>query len=186
MLDAEAVQVRVWEFGTGRLNSKNKNRKVCNTHLLLKVKAAAEALKRLFAQSSHLQRSLSLFLSRSLQSAHLEYLVFKQEKDALPVGPVSSWRNKTLKGPKRRSSSPASQINTRTICYFTQVPESKSWTITFSTKRSGVCDGASLPPIQTGAFFILLPKIKQVSFSFNRPDQEIIPPIHQTKIKTTY
>lgn len=159
MLDAEAVQVRVWEFGTGRSNSKNTNRKVRNTHLLLKVKAAAEALKRLFAQSSHLQRSLSLFLSRSLQSAHLEYLVFKQEKDALPVGPVSSWRNKTLKGSKRRSSSPASQINTRTICYFTQVPESKT---------------GQLPSLLKDLGFVMvlhyLP-FKQVPFYFTPQDQ---------------
>jgi hypothetical protein len=122
-------------------------------------KAAAEALKMLFAQSSHLQRSLSLFLSRSLQSAHLENLVFKQEKDALPMGPVSSWRNKTLKGPKRLSSSPASQINTRTICYFTQVPESKT---------------GQLPSLLKDLGFVMvlhyLP-FKQVSFYFTPQDQ---------------
>lgn len=127
-------------------------------------KAAAEALKRLFAQSSHLQRSLSLFLSRSRQSAHLEYLVFKQEKDALPMGPVSSWRNKTLKGPKRLSSSPASQNNTRTICYFTQVPDSKTGQLPSLLKRSGVCDGAWLPPIQTGVFLFYSPRSNRCPF----------------------
>jgi len=45
MLDAEAVQLRV---GTGRLNSKNKNRKVCNTHLLLKVKSGCRSPKKAF------------------------------------------------------------------------------------------------------------------------------------------
>lgn len=164
MLDAEAVQVRVWEFGTGRSNSKNTNRKVRNTHLLLKVKAAAEALKRLFAQSSHLQRSLSLFLSRSLQSAHLEYLVFKQEKDALPVGPVSSWRNKTLKGSKRRSSSPASQINTRTICYFTQVPESKTGQLPSLLKDLGFVMVLHYLPFKQVPFLFYSPRSNRCPF----------------------
>jgi hypothetical protein len=47
---------------------------------------------------------------------------------------MSSWRNKTLKGPERLSSSPASrikhvfalQISAGTVCYFTEVPESET------------------------------------------------------------